>query len=524
MYRIIIADDEAIECRALEMMIQNEFSTLEVMPSVYNGADFIASVEKYHPDIAVLDINMPLLGGLDALELIRIRNRDIKIIISSAYSEFDYVKRAMKLGVSDYILKPVEKENFAATLGKVIQDLQKERREASREKNNQQHLDEMTAVVGNEFLSSLMLGEPDEKSFSLYQKALNQEYRGGFLLAARNLDPDRNKEREKEVMKNMEQELRKFCGCIGKSYKDEMYFLLFPGAKIVQQNVRQWLEDILKLLQEAVKKQGENHFCFGVSTCKYDCEEMAGGLAECRIAVRSQTHPGVFYYETPKHQKKETVLESPLGSLSRKCLDAVKKGEPELCRKLTEEALKNIDFEEALPERIQMQVLEFILPLCEYMEEGQDYLVRYSKAARIDYGELHRCISRESLQRWIDECLEKLSLKAELREKKSRDYLERTLIYIEQHYREDISLEQAAESSGISPFYLSRLLKQELKQTFVEILTHIRMERALSLLWKGNYSAKEIAEQTGYSNITYFYKVFKKYTGMNIGEMREYLQ
>jgi two-component system response regulator YesN len=67
------------------------------------------------------------------------------------------------------------------------------------------------------------------------------------------------------------------------------------------------------------------------------------------------------------------------------------------------------------------------------------------------------------------------------------------------------------------------LLKQELSQTFVEILTDIRMKKALSLMWNGNYTVKEISEKVGYSNITYFYKVFKKYTGMNIGEMREYL-
>ena len=112
MYRIIVADDEMIECRALEMMLRNDFPELEVVPSVYNGTDLIAGIEKYQPDIAIVDINMPQLNGLDALELIRTRNQQLKIIISSAYSDFEYVKRAMKLGASDYILKPLEKDAF----------------------------------------------------------------------------------------------------------------------------------------------------------------------------------------------------------------------------------------------------------------------------------------------------------------------------------------------------------------------------------------------------------------------------
>ena len=79
---------------------------------------------------------------------------------------------------------------------------------------------------------------------------------------------------------------------------------------------------------------------------------------------------------------------------------------------------------------------------------------------------------------------------------------------MEKHYMDDISLEQTAEISGISSFYLSRLLKQELNQTFVGILTDIRMTNALLMLFGGKHSVKEIAIQSGYNNITYFYKVF----------------
>ena len=94
---------------------------------------------------------------------------------------------------------------------------------------------------------------------------------------------------------------------------------------------------------------------------------------------------------------------------------------------------------------------------------------------------------------------------------------------MEQHFEEDISLDQAAEASGVSTFYLSRLFKQELDQTFIKILTDIRMSHAMKMVWANKYTVKEIAEKSGYANITYFYKIFKKYTGMNIGEIREYL-
>ena len=128
------------------------------------------------------------------------------------------------------------------------------------------------------------------------------------------------------------------------------------------------------------------------------------------------------------------------------------------------------------------------------------------------------------LCQWVCHCLEQLSVKNTQAGKKSKDYVEKTILYMEKYYMKDISLEQAAEVSGISSFYLSRLLKQELNQTFVGMLTEIRMMNALRMLWEGKYTVKEIALQSGYNNITYFYKVFKKYTGMSVGEIREYVE
>ena len=163
MYRIIIADDEEIECRALEMMIRNEFPDMEILPYVQNGIDLVASVEKNHPDIAIIDINMPGLNGLDALEMIRTRNKELKVIISSAYSEFQFAKKAMKLGVSDYILKPLNRETFCETLRKVTQQVSAEAEKRYEENRTKVQIEEINGVVGSEFLSSLMLGEPDEK-------------------------------------------------------------------------------------------------------------------------------------------------------------------------------------------------------------------------------------------------------------------------------------------------------------------------------------------------------------------------
>ena len=68
MYRLMIADDQSIECRALEHKIQTEFENIEVLPSARDGIDFLKKAEEFKPDIAIVDINMPGLNGLETIE------------------------------------------------------------------------------------------------------------------------------------------------------------------------------------------------------------------------------------------------------------------------------------------------------------------------------------------------------------------------------------------------------------------------------------------------------------------------
>jgi two-component system, response regulator YesN len=76
--------------------------------SAEDGEEAVELVERYLPDILITDIKMPVLGGLDLVERVRATNSDIRIVIISGYSEFEYARRAIELGVDDYILKPID--------------------------------------------------------------------------------------------------------------------------------------------------------------------------------------------------------------------------------------------------------------------------------------------------------------------------------------------------------------------------------------------------------------------------------
>ena len=498
MYRIIIADDEEIECRALEMMIRNEFPDMEILPYVQNGID------------------------LDALEMIRTRNKELKVIISSAYSEFQFAKKAMKLGVSDYILKPLNRETFCETLRKVTQQVSAEAEKRYEENRTKVQIEEINGVVGSEFLSSLMLGEPDEKSFLMMQSAMNYEYKGCILICLKNfeLDPAVRKQKIRELKEKVQTELGQFGYCVGKTYKDEICFLLTPGREIAENEKRKWMEDTAAMILRCGEREGYQKIHLGVSTWQEDPYEMLTGLAECRIAAGSQKQEGVRFYDTGKKKQKPKESRELIELLIRE----MKVGRTEKAKEYVRKSFDLTEYENWEGNSAAIASMGTVFYIESAMIDKLNVAERYNKDRQILWPQAQACRSKEELCQWVCHCLDLLTVKNTQAGKKSREYVEKTILYMEKHYMDDISLEQTAEISGISSFYLSRLLKQELNQTFVGILTDIRMANALRMLFGGKHSVKEIAIQSGYNNITYFYKVFKKYTGTSVGEIREHME
>lgn len=121
MLRVILADDEQYERNYLEKIIKESYpGLLEIVCKAVDGVDLLERLEECKPQMILLDIKMPRLNGLKAAEEIRKKHPDIQIVIISAYSDFPFAKQAIKLGVTDYLLKPYLDSELRETLDKVI--------------------------------------------------------------------------------------------------------------------------------------------------------------------------------------------------------------------------------------------------------------------------------------------------------------------------------------------------------------------------------------------------------------------
>ena len=129
-YKILIVDDEPIICQGLSQTIPWENYDIEVVGAVYNGKEAINQI-SIHPeiDIVITDIRMPNVDGLELSAFIKTNFPNIRVIIISGYDDFEYAKRAIKLGVKDYLLKPVDIDELVDNVKKITTEIEKERRQ-----------------------------------------------------------------------------------------------------------------------------------------------------------------------------------------------------------------------------------------------------------------------------------------------------------------------------------------------------------------------------------------------------------
>lgn len=516
MYKVIIADDEEIECIALEMMIKNSVPDCQVLPSVYNGVELLAALSKGEVDVAIVDINMPGMKGLEVIENIRLKNWKVKVIINTAYSDFEYMKKAMNLGVVDYILKPVKKEYLSNILNRTFKTIGQEQKERQNNRRTENAESEIQEIIKEHIMSSLLLGEVKQNYFEKWMEHTAAKEKGGFFLYIQAETPRKehcsNTCYMEDVKKKMDLELERVADYLVKLYKNELYYYVITG--IGEEQSKEWLIQVVGFVSQNVKKVWGNGVKIGISSFKTEAEELIQGLKESMLAVNNHRREGIFLFSEEKKQAT---------SYLSKNIEAWKQwGYEKNWEKLGDSLIKEIKAAEKQEISYLQIKKETMLCLLEFYYQRELPFSWKGGNGRRAWEKIMEANSYEDLKKYSMELLGSMEVdKEESIQGLKNKYVQKALDYIEQFYNQDISLEETAEQVGITSFYLSRLFKQELNVTFLDILTEIRMEKAAHLLMKKDGNIKDISKKTGYINVSYFYKVFKRYFGITVGEMRD---
>ncbi|WP_134702288.1 response regulator [Ammoniphilus sp. YIM 78166] len=148
MYSILIVDDERWVRTSLKKVIERSELPFQVIHEASHGLEALDWLKGHAVDVIITDVRMPIMDGLQLVQSIQEGSIQSEIIIVSGHDEFQYAQQALRLGVRDYLLKPVMIEDMTQTLGKIKGDLEKRitTEEASREKNGLPHPNELSTI------------------------------------------------------------------------------------------------------------------------------------------------------------------------------------------------------------------------------------------------------------------------------------------------------------------------------------------------------------------------------------------
>ncbi len=516
MYRLIIADDEQIVCRALEHKIRNYVDEVELLPSVHDGVELLKSVEKYHPDIAIVDINMPELGGLEAIELLRIKKNGIRIVINTAYSEFEYAKKALKLGASDYLLKPSTKEVIIETIGKICRELDQKRQAEQKTKENQAAAEIVQELAESKWMQSLLLGQMDETCYQRMTECYRDLLKGGVFTAWKLASCEESQKviktevLEKQILNYM----RDLCHCVSISHKGIIYLFLMNGKE--EESWEEWVLETIKFTRKNLEKDGI-FTVVGIGRLKRKKEDFVSGLYEAKAVLHGRDRSGVVFAKRERIKEEDTFF-----GQAEKAAGLLLNGNREECLQEMKQKVRQLGniHGESL-ERNKIRALAYLFELDQKICLLKGIEKETERIWDVWTG-FRNVEDSVRLEEWMEREICGLDQYHFAVKKTENSYIQKAVSCMMKSYMRDLSLEEVAEEVGISSFYLSRLFKQEEDITFIELLTYLRMKKAVEMIKEGEKSVREISQSVGYVNMTYFYKVFKKTTGFTVGDMRRY--
>ena len=171
-YKIMLADDEGIVIDSLKFIIEKEFGDQCAIEFAKTGRSVIELAENFRPDIAIMDIQMPGINGIEAMREIRETNANVVFIVMSAYDKFDYAKEAIKLGVLEYITKPMEKTRIIAALRKAMEQIDRERNKRSNDLLIREKLETVMPIIESGLLYNLLFQQHFTEDIENYKQLL----------------------------------------------------------------------------------------------------------------------------------------------------------------------------------------------------------------------------------------------------------------------------------------------------------------------------------------------------------------
>ncbi|UKS25460.1 response regulator [Paenibacillus sp. HWE-109] len=481
--KLIIADDESLIRASILSMVQDVETSWQLAGEASNGEELLDLVKEHRPNVAIIDIRMPRMSGLEAMQLGRVISPCTKWIILSGYSDFAYAQEAMKLGASEYLLKPVN----PVELERALANTAKDNKEFIRMLNQQFENSSFALCNG---LTSMKFEELD----SIFVQ-------GWFIGAICLFDTTCTGKALSDITSRFYDDLR---GCMHSQLVYGMNFAMISLLSGDLAVIGSW--DPAKGL---ASKEQVHHFFDALA-------DRAGNSLQGAAAITILQTAECHGFDALNQQLGQLGL---WNSLRAVCGVGRRLAYAELQTEAGDD-LKVRASHLLCSIKHHLQIRGYL----NYLSAVSEMEGVWPQAAWLNQ-DTYRCavqlfmqhalgiaaaapLTQEEMMKELRSLGESRLLEIKPREPVTADLIEQVVHYLEQHYMEDVGIGQIAHQLNVSANYLSTLFHKKTGTPFVKYLTNIRMLKAKELLLNTNLQVKQIAEKVGYYSTRHFTKLF----------------
>lgn len=524
--KVFLVEDEMVIRRGIKNSIDWEKEGYIFCGEASDGELAYPMIIKEKPDILITDIRMPFMDGLELCKLVKKELPNIKILILSGYDEFDYAKEAIRLGVTEYLLKPISSGKLLEALNGVSESIRREKEDKDLVRKYMEEMRENTEHEKQKFFEQMIAGnlsmadalETGEK----YEMNLSA---GMYNLLLFRFTLGKENRKSGELLREAEYAIEKLTERLEYVFEfqrgvEGWAFLLMADN---EEQMSERVKELSKDLEEIMKNYSTIAYFGGIGQPVARLRELEESFREAeralaarftmelnriisvediRMAQNVDTLDDIEITSFGEIEKTRTMLEKFLNNGAENEIDEFV---DVYINELPEENLKSV----LMRQYIIMDAYIVMMSFCEKIEGIEGEMQAQSEELK---NSMKTIQTLEEIKNYIRMLLKKIiGVRDTISGRRYSDIIEIAKDQIRKTYMSDeISLDTIAAEVGMSPSYFSSIFSKEMGKTFVEYLTEIRMDRAKELLMCSSMKTSEIGYEVGYKDPHYFSYIFKK--------------
>lgn len=520
MYSVFIVDDEIIVREGLRNKLDWEANGFTFAGEAEDGEIALSMIQDIKPDILITDIRMPFMDGLELSKCAKKIQPWLRIIILSGHDEFDYAKRAISIGVEDYILKPFTLEEVTASLEKVARSLDMARSNLLDLPRAKEKLESVASLARASLLADVVYGTEKAETFSTLALEHGVLFDSAFYACT--ISELHSEGENKDALLTAQTAALTLetheANCMVFMLSSASFAAIIKGSKHESAEERSFA--FANMVQHELSANGVT-VVTAIGTVVPNKEELPESFSAARGILKESRFTGtnrILSQGDLKHGSDGSIVLQENDPL----VDRLQYADESEIDQIVCEYINLLGENRAHFSVIASYLLVDVIMAVSKVIECAGGDVKEVMPEILSHSFVDRAVESEDVFiREVRVVLKKLIAYRNEHMQGSADVILCAKRYIEQNAASpDICLKSVAEAVALSPNHFSTVFRQDCGVTFIEYLTHVRIDRAKKLLATTDKKSADIAYEVGFNDPHYFSFIFKKTEGVSPREYR----